>query len=665
MPRTFCLSAAALFGLGLFAAVAEAAPEIEVRLGFGGYCLGGGWTLVRAEVSLPADAEAVSGQVRVFGDWRRRPAAYGTPIQLAPGTRKRVEFAIPALNTNPSSPAAASLPTVQLIDDSGQVLASVMAENPATALNSATHPLVLSVSSSGRGLNDLHNDDPNKKGPRVAALRVAELPTFWWAYDGVAMIVLSDLVERPEPAQLAAIEAYVAQGGVLVFVASGRPFWKAEEYRELLPIRPSEEALEPDGAARKALGIGSEEPLTIADVRRGRELGVELRPILSRTPLSASWRWGEGAVVVCAFDPEQRALRGREAVTELLKNFYGLGARGTGPLLPRRSEVGGFLQAESRDLFHEQTTISQGALFLVLAVLLLYALAMARGVPALRRRTGRRLPLVAVVPISGLAIALLFGFWSVVSESPSRLRALRYELVEASSGPDVQVRELYDLGLLSGDESEAWIEVADDVFSSGRLMRGLEGLLSPFVATTYELRPGAGARVGPIKLFPASFTWLRLERLRRRRRRLSLIASGDGLARIKNLGDAPTGPMALLFQTPAKTAYVAFLDSLAPGEEVRPRLEATLSLAAALEDARRGDGFWELEPAARGRRFMLEAFAGVERCSSTSSLGLDGKRVWLARVESEPWPFPASLDGVEAPAPTGERLVLTPSGGGP
>ncbi len=212
------------------AATAQAAPTAGpgingVRVGFGGHYKVGTWTPV--EVSLRGVENLVAGKLRlVVPDGDGVPTAVSAPVERGQSSVAcLVRFG-----------RVAGRLDVELDDGDQRLARRTFRAGEGTGAGflpavSALRRLIVCLGAEPLGVEEaveLSGVDPGERPAVVRLEDCRELPSRWWAYEGVDLVVIStsrpELVadERIDAARLAAIDEWVRQGGKLVLCAGSQ-----------------------------------------------------------------------------------------------------------------------------------------------------------------------------------------------------------------------------------------------------------------------------------------------------------------------------------------------------------------------------------------------------------------------------------------------------------
>jgi hypothetical protein len=618
----------------LVASPSYAEIKLDIRAGYEGQSPEGGWTQIIVDVSLSNDALTLKGRIEVKDSRKNRPSVFSSPVNLAPGTKKRICFYIP-------SQLATSRP-IQLLSDSGDVLVSEILPS-VTVLNPVRDPLILIVSGSAGGLVALRSTGSSgKHGPKLADLTINQLPNRSWAFDAIAMVVLRDLTVLPSPSQLVALKKYVELGGVLYFVGGGRPFWRAREYQNLLPDTLSENKVKADQKALAHFGLdkGRLPPLFRFLRRRSQTLYT---PPDSTTPLHATCAYGSGSVVLSSFDPDAVGVRTLGCLPRLLKSLINLNHHQMGPTSAHRNSLGSFMKKQSETFFWEQPLHSPTILLLTIILITLYVVALAKGIPVLQKRLPS-LPLLVIVPPLAIFFAVGLMLWAQFLKLETTVRGFSYELVAGPKvGGKIRGRRVIDLGFYAGEKTELSLTLEAHYTPSQRFMTGLEKLMNPFGGTCFEQGPGQNTRLSPIALNAAGFTWLRLETIRMRTVALEAIqltqSSMGPAVQLRNTSPAAIKGLAVYMPGKRKSNSIFFIEELQADQVMLIKGGELLSMT---KDQLKSQGdFWVLEERDKKRRLLVEALEAVKDVHPPE-LGGDNRKkdeiAWVAYIEKAPWP---------------------------
>ncbi|MDF1662255.1 MAG: hypothetical protein P1V97_10805 [Planctomycetota bacterium] len=598
--------------------------KLNVKLGYQGQGVEGAWIPIDVLVSLDEGDPPFKGRLEVQDDRKKRPSIYSSPVDLVAGSKQQIRLLVP-------SRLASSRP-IRLVSEDGQLFTSETLPT-LTLLNSVRDPLVLVVSGSVGGLVALRSlNTSGKHGPKLADLRLEELPDQSWALDSIATIVLRDLTEIPTPKQMSALRHYVECGGVLYIIGGGRPFWKAKEYKDLLPDQLSQDTIAVDQKASAVFKLGKGHLPPIHRFLKTRS-GVRYVPPGSETPLQAIRFLGSGAVVMSAFDPDAEGYRTLSQLPRFLKDVYASAHYQLGPSAPHRNALGTLMRNQSEQLFWEYPIQSPTVLLLALCFTGIYVVLLAKGVPLIQRKKNNW-PLLVIVPPLAIIFALILMAWAQLVRPETALRTFSYEIV---AGPKVdgqrRGRRVIDLGFYGGEKTELNLDLDDHYSPSKRTMVGFENLLNPFIGTQFVERPGKKNALGPVALNPSGFTWMRLETTRMRSLPIeaTLVRMPEGLrVRVRNTSDKTLRDIAVLFPSTNSTGKIFFVEELIENQEILVRggdlLPNALSYFVDLGD------YWTQSDADRRRRMLLEALTGVQTHLPAALSGTQklGELAWVA-----------------------------------
>lgn len=638
----------------LVGAPAYGEPKLEIKLGYQGQGVEGAWIPIDVVVSLEEKDAPFKGRLELQDDRKKRPSIYSSPVDLAPGSKQQIRLFVP-------SRLASSRP-LRLVSEDGQLFSSETLPT-LTLLNSVRDPLIIVVSGSVGGLVALRSLNANgKHGPKLADLRVEELPDQAWALDAIATIVLRDLTEIPSPKQLSALRRYVESGGVLYIIGGGRPFWRSKEYKDFLPDQLSQDTVAVDQPASALFNLSKGHLPPIHRFMKSRS-GVLYVPPSSETPLHAVRHVGAGAVIMSSFDPDAEAFRTLGQMPRLLKSVYAASHYQLGPSAPHRNALGTLMRSQTEQLFWEFPIQSPTVLLLALCFTGIYVLLLAKGVPLIQRKKNSW-PLLVIVPPFAIVFALILMFWAQLLRPETALRSFSYEIV---AGPKVdgqrRGRRILDLGFYGGEKTEIHLELEDDYSPAKRTMVGFENLMNPFVGTQFIERPGKKNALGPVALNPSGFTWMRLETTRMRSLPLeaSVVQLPEGLrVRVRNTSEKTLRDIAVFFPNKNGTGKIFFVEELIENQEMLVR-GGDLLPNALTHFVDLGD-FWTQSELDRKRRLLLEALTGVQVHLPAALSGTEkaGEIAWVAFLEEPDWPFQASAleDKVVTPVNGGQVVLL-------
>jgi hypothetical protein len=268
----------------LLVSLAYAAPsplDLQAELGFGGWIVPGAWTPLRVEITT---REAIDGELVVgTGAASGQQSLWRHPLQLSAGARQRIDLDV--IIGDPRRPVVLS------VHRRGVTLVSTRMMT--TALR-ATEGIVIALTDDAAGLEVVAS---LPRGLRPAYLREAQLPRRWQDYEGVALVVVRDLIDnRLLPAQREALIHWVGQGGRVLVTGGDAQAMRLSWLRDILPAHAS-------GTTRSAVlrtisGTGRPVPILQITPRPTAEVIRDGGMIVS-----ARWYYGRGVTTVWAFDP--------------------------------------------------------------------------------------------------------------------------------------------------------------------------------------------------------------------------------------------------------------------------------------------------------------------------------------------------------------------------
>lgn len=296
------------------AQTADTPVRLEIAVGFAGYFEPDRWLPVRAQ--LENDGEDVTGRlvVRPETSGAGIPNTFSTPVTLAAGGRQAVTFAI-------SARAFATNVRVELLDDSGIVLASTNAPVRAARPNDRLYA-VLTASAAG-GL-DLTASHPGGGEAHQVDWAISELPDQAAALAPLDLIAFSDIDTGDlAPTQQRALADWIIGGGQLVVAGGANWAATAAGLRDLLPFTPST-AQTTDTLAPLAdwLRLGDDArtaldgttPLAVGTVNTDAQVLVASS---DGTPLLVRRLYGAGVVDYLAADLSAQPLRSWAGLPDL------------------------------------------------------------------------------------------------------------------------------------------------------------------------------------------------------------------------------------------------------------------------------------------------------------------------------------------------------------
>lgn len=274
------------------AVAADGGPTMTARALLQGHVRAGSWFAIA--VDLENAGPTVTGEVRIAGGMDSR-TRYGTPVELATGSRKEV-----ILYAQP--PSFGSSVKVQLVSedkvvaeatvaialhDAYQLVVGVVAENPAKIVG---------------GLNLLANQMGSL--PVVVALKPADLPERLQAWAPIDRLVWQDTdTSSLTPGQVQALRGWIAGGGRLVITGgtAGADSLNALP-DDLLPYRPTAVLDIDPTVLRPVLGSVPEGATTLTAYAGAEGAGRPLA-ISGDRVVAADLRLGNGSITLLGFDP--------------------------------------------------------------------------------------------------------------------------------------------------------------------------------------------------------------------------------------------------------------------------------------------------------------------------------------------------------------------------
>lgn len=269
--------------------------EIEAQAGFDGYYKGEFWTPVQIDVSnVGPDTQGHLQVVMGSGDSSDQ-VIYRSPISLPTLSSKRQALYVQV-------PPFATALVVELVDDSGEVLASAQT-NSLSRLAADTLLYGVVTDEPGR-LPYLEDVTGGRSEAAVAYLNPDQLPEVTSAWNALDVIVVHGADSgQLTAAQRRALEGWLETGGRLVI--TGGPSWQETSagVLDLLPVTISgTQTVDDIPALRQLSGLPFRDPgpylVTSSGLRSGELLlDHEGAPLLARS------EQGKGSVYFLALDP--------------------------------------------------------------------------------------------------------------------------------------------------------------------------------------------------------------------------------------------------------------------------------------------------------------------------------------------------------------------------
>lgn len=199
-----------LFGWAAGPATAQAPPaesvSVDFRLGFDGTVVLDAWVPLVVSLHAPSDLD---GTLEVLLRARRPASLHRVRVAVRAPAGQPVRVAVPVILRDRREPVV-----VRLLDRDGRERAAWRL--PLDRVRVAP-TVVLALSARPAGLEPLL---PPDLGAAVAYLEEEDLPDRWHLYEGVHAVVVRDLeAARLSPAQVEALQAWVATGGRLLVAA--------------------------------------------------------------------------------------------------------------------------------------------------------------------------------------------------------------------------------------------------------------------------------------------------------------------------------------------------------------------------------------------------------------------------------------------------------------
>ena len=277
---------------------AQGAVTLEAQAGFDGYCKSGHWLPIR--VTLENQGMDLTGRLEVSVGYATQTTTYAQPVDL-PGVSRKETF----LYVYPEDTTNHAL-TVNFVSG-GKVLADSKLNVTCVRGDEALVALIAETPSAFSGLR------LGRYGgrPVTAQLQPGDLPDQSAALRALDVLVISGVdTGLFRPAQIQAIQQWVAGGGQLL--VTGGPSWQktASALRDLLPLLPDGSTTLPDLNALADYSPNSP-PLDGQALISQGELAPAGRRILSQSghPLIVSRTVGSGSVVYLTFDPSLAPFR--------------------------------------------------------------------------------------------------------------------------------------------------------------------------------------------------------------------------------------------------------------------------------------------------------------------------------------------------------------------
>lgn len=286
------IAALALLGAAVPAVQAVDPPQMTARALLGGHSRLGSWMAI--QVQLENAGPPISGELRLAGGAQGR-TRFGVAVDLPTGSRKSY-----VLHVQP--PGFGDRIEVALIAN-GQQIAS---QKVAFSLHDPNQLLVgILAAAPGRLVNGIQSAGaPNTNVPATVALQPGDLPERVEAWAALDRLIWQDVDSAQlSPAQIAALQAWVAGGGRLVLLGgTAGPAALAAIPDQILPYRPTATVDVPAASLSSLLGVIPPGASTVPALGGPQGPGRPLATTGGRV-VAAELSFGNGAVDLIGFDP--------------------------------------------------------------------------------------------------------------------------------------------------------------------------------------------------------------------------------------------------------------------------------------------------------------------------------------------------------------------------
>ncbi len=285
------LALIALAPSGVAVAAADG-PTMDASPLLGGHVRIGAWLAIA--VHLTNDGPPVSGELRLTGGAQGQ-TRYSTAVDLPTGSDKTYVVYV-------QPPAFGSQVGVALVDGDRTIIST----KPKYASHDGSQLIVGVVAEHPEGIiGSLHLlPGQNQLAPVVVGLSTADLPERVEALSTLDRIIWQDVdSERLTPAQLAALQGWVAGGGRLVIAGGTAGPRSLSAFPDaILPFRPETTT---DVPAASLTGILGEVPPTATELPAlsGPLAGGQALASVGDRVVAAERPFGSGSVTIIGFDP--------------------------------------------------------------------------------------------------------------------------------------------------------------------------------------------------------------------------------------------------------------------------------------------------------------------------------------------------------------------------
>jgi hypothetical protein len=291
------LSLLVLLSMASLSLCAQSLVRCDALVGWNGVARGERFAPLLVTVDNPGPRLSARIDVRVlWGSSLRGTLAERTLTREAlvtAGATRRIPFVIPL-------PRDARTLSVRVSSGGAE-----LARDEVDLRSVSTEDRLVAAVSSELSFDFLSGLSDRVSAVRTVYPRVDDLPESWAGYDGVEMVVVHDTYfQQLRAAQVAALERWVASGGVLVFTGGADALQLASAgFARLLPVEVTGIRQRGDLASVASflqLPRGPRGNMVIAE---SRLLAGTVRASQDGLPLLVQRRLGQGAIWFAAFDP--------------------------------------------------------------------------------------------------------------------------------------------------------------------------------------------------------------------------------------------------------------------------------------------------------------------------------------------------------------------------